>query len=219
MTRTRKWVSGTAVLVLIVLAAGWFLLISPKKSEAASLQATALGQQSTNDGLRAKVSQLKAEDAQKPQQEAKLATFRQQVPQTPAEPALVRRLSAIAKQSNVFFESLNVVNPNGLNVPGAPAATKDNILEQITVTMTVEGTYYSAERFLNLIEGLKRVTLVTSVTINSAGDVSTGGTPDPTVHKYLITARVFATADGAPAAGTGSTAAPSSGNATPTTVQ
>ena len=31
MTRTRKWVSGTAVLVLIVLAAGWFLLVSQER--------------------------------------------------------------------------------------------------------------------------------------------------------------------------------------------
>ena len=170
MTRTRKWVSGTAVLVLIVLVAGWFLLVSPKKSDAAALQASALTQQGTNDGLRAKVAELKAKDAAKPQQEAKLATFRQQVPETPAEPTLVRKLSALAKQANVEFESLNVVNPAGLNVPNAPASDKDTVLEQITVTMTVQGSYYSAERFLNLIEGLKRVMIITGFTGNAISD-------------------------------------------------
>jgi Tfp pilus assembly protein PilO len=220
MTRTRKWVSGTAVLVLIVLVAGWFLLVSPKKADAAALQASALTQQGTNDGLRAKVAQLKAQDAAKPQQEAKLATFRQQVPETPAEPTLVRKLSALAKQANVEFESLNVVNPAGLNVPNAPVADKDTVLEQITVTMTVQGSYYSVERFLNLIEGLKRVMIITGFTGNAISDASQGATADPTLHKFVISARVFTTTNpAAPAPGTATTTKPSSGNASPTTVQ
>ena len=221
MTRTRKWVSGTAVLVLIVLVAGWFLLISPKKSDAASLQSQALGVQATNDGLRAKVADLKAKAAAKPQQEAKLALFRQQVPETPAEPSLVRTVSGIAKQANVQFESLNVVNPTGVNVPAAPAAEKDTVLKQMTVTMTVEGSYYAAERFLNLVEGLKRVMLVTGVNIVNLSDVQKNGGPDTTQHKYIITARVFlATNPPAGAVVAPTTTAPAtSGNATPTTVQ
>jgi Tfp pilus assembly protein PilO len=215
MTRTRKWVSGTAVLVLIVLAAGWFLLVSPKKSDAATLQQTALAQAATNDGLRAKVASLKAQDAQIPQQEAKLATFRQQVPETPAEPALVRQLSALAKQSGMLFEALNAANPAGLNVPSAPVAAKDNSLNQMSITMTVEGTYYSAERFLDLLESMKRVMIVTGITGNTTSDVQN----DPTSHKYTISARVFTTTtSGAPAAGATATA-PASGSASPTTVQ
>jgi Tfp pilus assembly protein PilO len=215
MTRTRKWVSGTAVLVLIVLAAGWFLLVSPKKSDAATLQQSALAQAATNDGLRAKVAALKAQNAQIPQQEAKLATFRQQVPQTPAEPALVRQLSALAKQSGVIFEVLDAANPAGLNVPSAPSAAKDNSLNQMSITMTVEGSYYSAERFLDLLESMKRVMIVTGISGNTTSDVQN----DPTSHKYTIMARVFTTTNtGATAAGATSTA-PASGNASPTKVQ
>lgn len=219
MTRTRKWVSGTAVLVLIVLVAGWFLLISPKKSQAASLQTQALGQQATNDGLRAKVAQLKAEAALTPQQEAKLALFRQRVPETPAEPALVRRMSAIAKQANVQFEAFTVVNPTGVNVPNAPAAERDTVLQQMTVTLTVEGSYYAAERFLNLVEGLQRVTIVSGVNINSVGDIAKNGAPDPTIHKYVITARVFLATNGAPVASSTTTGPATTGTTSPTKVQ
>jgi Tfp pilus assembly protein PilO len=220
MTRTRKWVSGTAVLVLIVLVAGWFLLVSPKKADAANLQANVLSQQSSNAGLRVKIAQLKAEDAQRPQQEAKLALFHQQVPQTPAQPALIRQLSALAKQTGVEFEALTVVNPNGLNVPQAPAAEKDTVLEQITVTMTVQGTYFACERFINLVEGLKRVTLITGLLIKSTADTPAGTAVNPSLHRFTITARIFTTTDpAAPAAGATPTTAPSSGNASPTTVQ
>ena len=72
MTRTRKWVSGTAVLVLLVLVAGWFLLVSPKKADAANLQASVLSQQSSNDGLRAKIAQ----DGMLKEQDRYLATLR-----------------------------------------------------------------------------------------------------------------------------------------------
>jgi|BarGraIncu00222A_1022003.scaffolds.fasta_scaffold00264_20 Tfp pilus assembly protein PilO len=215
MTRTRKWVTGTAVLVLIVLAAGWFLLVSPKKSDAATLQQTALAQAATNDGLRVKVAALKAANAQIPQQEAKLATFHQQVPETPAEPALVRQLSALAKQSGMLFEVLNAANPAGLNVASAPVAAKDNSLNQMSITMTVEGSYYSAERFLDLLESMKRVMIVTGISGNTTSDVP----GDLTIHKFTINARVFTTTtSGAPAAGATSTA-PASGNASPTKVQ
>jgi Tfp pilus assembly protein PilO len=219
MTRTRKWVSGTVVLVLLVLVAGWFLLVSPKKADASNLQATALTQQGTNDGLRAKVAQLKAQDAAKPQQEAKLALFRQQVPENPAEAALVRKLSALSKQSGVEFESLLVVDPAGLNVPSAPAAGHDTVLEQITLSMTIQGSYYSGERFLNLLEGLKRVTLVTGLVVDATANASVGQPLDPSIHKFVITVRVFTTTDPAPVPASPTTAAPATGNASPTTVQ
>lgn len=191
MTRTRKWVSGTAVLVLLILVAGWFLLVSPKKADAASLQSAALAQQSTNDGLRTQVALLKAQDAQKPQQEAKLASFRQQVPETPAEPALIRQLAAFAKRCNVELDQLTVVNPAALTVPGAPVATDHTLLEQVTVTFVIQGSYFNAERFLNLVEGLKRVMLVTGITVDSAGTFGAHEAPDPSRHKFTVAARVF----------------------------
>ena len=95
--------------------------------------------------------------------EAKLALFRQQVPETPAEPTLVRAaLGAIlGAMAEVEFQSLNVVDPAGLNVPSAPLRTSDTVLDQITGTMTVGQLLQRRSRFLNLVEGLKRVTIVT----------------------------------------------------------
>ena len=219
MTRTRKWVSGTVVLALVVLVAGWFLLVSPKKADAASLQAAALAQQSTNDGLRAKVSQLKAQDAQRPQQEAKLAKFRQQVPETPSEPALIRHLNALAKQTQVEVETVSVINPAGLQVPGAPAAEDHTQLEQITLSFVIQGSYFNAERFLNLIEGSGRVMLVTGLSIDKTAILGKDAAVNTSIHKYTITARIFVATN--PPAGSKPVTAPSTApaNASPTTVQ
>ena len=94
------------------------------------------------------------------------------------------------------------------------------MLEQITVTMTVQGSYFACERFLNLVEGLPRVTLITGMLIKSSADTPTGQTLNTSIHRFTITARIFTTTDpAAPAAGATPTTAPSSGNASPTTVQ
>ena len=37
MTETRKWSAGAVVLIVAIVAAGWFLLVSPKRSDAADL--------------------------------------------------------------------------------------------------------------------------------------------------------------------------------------
>ncbi len=45
MTKSRTWTVGTAVLVVLILLAGWFLLVTPKRSHAADLQAQAARRQ------------------------------------------------------------------------------------------------------------------------------------------------------------------------------
>jgi Tfp pilus assembly protein PilO len=181
MTRTRRWAVGTALLVLLIMLAGWLLLVSPKRSEADDVRAQAAAQEAKNAELTSQISQLQAQQKQLPQQEAKLATIREQIPQTPALPPLVRTLSSIADSANVVVTALTPATPAALPTAtgtaasaAAPTTSPDGTqLRMIATTITVQGTYYNIERFFSSLETMKRVALVTGFSI-VPGEVATG---------------------------------------------
>lgn len=221
MTRTRKWTLATAGLVVLVLLAGWLLVISPKRSEAAELTDQAAAQVDKNQQLRAQIEVLKAQAADLPAQEAKLAEIRQKLPANPALPGLVRSLSSIASKSGVVLVSVSPAEPSDVVDPAAaaaaaqpsssdpaaddaatddPAAEVPVGLKSIQLTITVTGSYYDIEQFFNKAEDLTRSMMVTGFTMNPAEEDS-GGTTDELTSE--ITARVYyAPADAAAAATT-----------------
>ena len=66
MTRTAKWTAGTAVLAIVMSLAGWLLLISPQRSEAAELREAAASQRSINASLQVRLDELVAKSATYP---------------------------------------------------------------------------------------------------------------------------------------------------------
>ncbi len=126
MTRMRKWSLGTAFAVVLVLAAGWFLLISPKRSEAAELKAQNVQQLDANGVLRDKIAALKEQAKDLPAQEARLAEIRQHLPNNPGLPSMVRALDGIATKTGVEIVSLTPAVPEphpGLAAAAAGGAT------------------------------------------------------------------------------------------------
>jgi Tfp pilus assembly protein PilO len=115
--KLKQWVALTVVGCLAVLAAGWFLVVSPKRSDAADLRTQAEQQRSTNVGLTAKLATLKAQARDLPKQQAALATVAAKIPDNPALPALIRALSAAASDAGVELVSLAPAEPS----PVAPA--------------------------------------------------------------------------------------------------
>ncbi len=51
MTDTRKWSALAVVLVAAIFAAGWFLLVSPKRGEASELRSRRCTQEEANARL------------------------------------------------------------------------------------------------------------------------------------------------------------------------
>lgn len=71
MTPIRKWALGIAVLTVLMVIAGWLLLISPKRSAAAELRAAAATQRGTNATLQLRLEELTAKAANRPNLEAR----------------------------------------------------------------------------------------------------------------------------------------------------
>ena len=132
MDKLKQWVALTVVGCLAVMAAGWFLLISPKKAEAADLVAQTSEQEATNDGLRTQLQVLKAQAKDLPKKQADLARVSAKIPDNPALPSLIRALTTAASSAGVQLVSLTpgapvpVAPPPGTVVaPAEPAAAQE----------------------------------------------------------------------------------------------
>lgn len=217
MTRTRVWTLGTAAVVALVLAAGWFLLISPTRADAASIQEQTVTQQQANVQLAQKIEQLKVQAQDLPAQEAKLAEIRQKIPASPGLPSFIKSLSSISDESNVVLVSIEPLVPSTLStgstetgVPtteapateGSGEVTLDSAppssVQFIQAQVTVRGGYFNTEQFLTKMEGLKRAYLTTGFDIA----MSTDAEADAGEIETHLQIRVFfspTVADAAPA--------------------
>lgn len=222
MTVTRKWSLMAALLVLAILAAAWFLLISPKRGEAAALRATTATQEEANARLTQQLSVLQAQQADLPAQRARLAVFKTRIPENPALPTLIRDLTAAGRKVGATIDTMTPGLPLELvgaqplvpvappapatdastagadaAVPAAPVAPPAPVagsLYQVPLSLTVTGSYFELEQFVNKLEGLKRSFLVTGFTVTPASseDATEGDL------SIALTGRVFLSPPAAP---------------------
>jgi Tfp pilus assembly protein PilO len=169
MTKTRQWTIFTVLAVVVVLLAGWLLLVKPQSAKTTSLRSQAATQQSNNALLQTKLASLLTEKHQLVNQQAALAKFRTQVPQNASEPAIIRQLSAAAAGANVDLIGITPGIPSLVATPGTavgssslPAApSASGQLVQLPVSIGITGTYPNVESFFQEIEKLPRAMLVT----------------------------------------------------------
>jgi type IV pilus assembly protein PilO len=173
MTASRKWTVGTALVALLVLVAGWFLLIAPKRGEVADLEAQTAEQVSTNASLAIELEQLKAANKDLPEKQAELAALQTKIPETPDLTGYIRELQDIARQADVGLVSMTPAAAVTLGQPAGALGTAGlapESLAAIDVAVVVEGDYTSIERFFNEMETTERYTLVGGYTIAEVED-------------------------------------------------
>ncbi|MCW2779261.1 MAG: hypothetical protein JWN17_2986 [Frankiales bacterium] len=176
MDKLKQWVALTVVGCLAILAAGWFLLVSPKKAEAEDLRTQAASQDSTNATLQTKLAMLKAQAKDLPKQQAKLAAVAAKIPENPALPALIRALDSASAEAGVELVSIAPGQPTAVTAaaattpvaPGAvaaPAGSAAGTLSSIPVAINVVGGYFEVQQFMSGLEGLSRALRVTALTL------------------------------------------------------
>ncbi len=226
MTKTRAWIAGATALGLLLSVASWFLLISPQRSEAASLREQATSQQAFNDEIKIKTKQLQAQFASLPARQAQLDEIRQQMPNNPALPSLVRSLSEHAESSGVNLESIAPTTPAPL--AAAPAAGTPTTaaptagIQQIQTTIGLTGTYAELTLYLQKVQRqMRRAVLIESVALaeSTESTESTEGSQAAATEvgaspplKLTITGKVFVLDPKAVAVATGATTATAPSN-------
>ena len=191
MDKLKQWVALTVLAAFAILAAGWFLLVSPKRSEAADLQTQAASQVSANQQLSTQLDVLKAQAKELPKKQADLAKVAAKIPSNPALPALVRALTAASTSAGVEFVSVTPGTPAvvaapaaapaapaggaaapaaapaaAAGTPAAPApASPAGTLASIPVSINVVGDYFEVEQFIANLENLPRALRITNLAL------------------------------------------------------
>ncbi|HET9657924.1 MAG TPA: type 4a pilus biogenesis protein PilO [Kineosporiaceae bacterium] len=205
-TRTARWSAGAAGLCVLLLAVAWFLLVSPRRAQAADLADQNASAQQANAKLQLQIEGLKAQSAQLPTFRAQLATLLRQLPATADMPTLVRDLNSFASESGVQLDTLTPGSATFFGVkPGAVAggaaggagggAAKPTGVVEIPISLVARGDYFQAVAFLQKVQTqLSRVFLVREVQVAQS---SSGGGPGQI--QLTITGGVFSWPAGAQA--------------------
>ena len=244
MSKLHQWAAVGVAAVLAVLAGGWFLLVSPTRSDAEALRVQAEEQTVANDRVRTQLQVLQAQADALPQQRARLAEVAARIPETADLPALIRALTAAAAAGDVEFVSLvpgppapvaapvaPVVAPSGEPDGGTTAPTTTTAggstagtLHAIPVTLSVVGGYYQVERYVAALEDLPRALRITGLNLapgaNPVAPPVAGDTVDDgSSLAAVITGTVFLAPGQTPlpTAGSSTTGPAATGTTTPTT--
>jgi type IV pilus assembly protein PilO len=216
-TKTKQWSALAALAAVAILAGGWFLLVSPKRSNAADLRSQAAAKESANAQLVTELSALKAQAKDLPAQQAKLAAVAAKIPANSAMPALIRNLDSAASDVGVELVSITPTPaaPLTASAPTAATAAKPagvakattaagtttaaarstaaaaGSLEQIGVTLNVVGSYFQVAEFLDRLENLPRAFKVGGVNLAPGNNpVKPGASQPSTDSGKMLTATI-----------------------------
>ena len=177
MDKLKQWVALTVVGVLAIGAGGYFLLISPKKTTASSINVQADGKDHANAMLETQLASLKAQAKTLPAQQAAFAAVAAKIPDNPELPALIRALDKAAAAADVELVSISpsvatpvVAAPAAVVTPAAsagtaaaarptgaaPSSAAAGTLNALPLVLNVVGGYFQVEQFLDRLENLQR---------------------------------------------------------------
>jgi type IV pilus assembly protein PilO len=214
MDKLKQYVVFAVLGSLVVLAAGWFLLVSPKRSQAADLRTQAATAVTANSQLENQLQVLKAQAKDLPKQQAKLAAVAAKIPDNPALPALIRALTTAGTSAGVELVSVTPGTPVAVAAaaaapaaaaPAAPAAGVSTAgqLAAIPLTLSIAGGYFQVEQFVANLENLPRSMRLTTLTVapgaNPVKPVKTGSVDDGRSLLTTVTGQVFMAANRAAA--------------------
>ncbi|WP_337062735.1 type 4a pilus biogenesis protein PilO [Kineococcus sp. G2] len=182
ISKTKLWTAGAVLVSLALVLATWFLVISPKRAEAADLATDRAAAEASNASIRLKTEQLQAQFATLPERRAELAEIRSEFPSEAEVPTLLRSLEQHATSAGVTLVS---ITPGALAayVPGAdPAAAttptaSGATISALPVTVAVSGSFAQTELFVKQVQAdMKRYLLLENASLavedSAAGETS-----------------------------------------------
>lgn len=184
----RLWLAGGALVVGVVLAAGWLTVVRPELGKADQRHEDAQSAQDSNLALLQQVVALRSRSGQLGELAAQVAAAYQALPATPSLDAFTRELSGDAAASGVTLSGISVGPPTGTGpaagaasgtatagatgttaaagaaAAGAAAAGQSRT---IAVTVTSTGPVAAEQNFVQRVQGGARAATITSVGLTS----------------------------------------------------
>jgi Tfp pilus assembly protein PilO len=170
MNRKSNSVAPLALLVVLVIAAGFLLMVKPKRADVADARIeleTATADLATT---RQAIASMKASV-----DDSELKALLNRIPRNDQTPEFIEVISREAGAANVRVSTLSFSSPN-VSTLGSGS--------QYDVTMTVKGPRVGVEAFLAALHAIERLTIIERASVSSAvslaeGSVDSGSGTDP----------------------------------------
>jgi type IV pilus assembly PilO-like protein len=203
-SRTGRWSLGTALLCVVLLAATWFLLISPRRAEASDLGEQAAAASNEALMLQQQLARLKEQYAGLAEEKARLKAIQAQLPPDADVAALLRDLQDLATTAGVSLDSIApglpaVLGADGSTGPSAGATAGAGSVVRVPLEITVSGQYFEDSLYLKYLQTrMTRSILISGLTTapsSTAGTTSTSPTATPSTAQPAATGTTTASQD------------------------
>jgi Tfp pilus assembly protein PilO len=211
------------VVVLVAIAAGWLLVVSPERQKAKSLAAEVTTAQSSLASAEGQLASARSAEAQYSKAYAAVVSLGKAVPAEEEVPSLIFQLSHATNQRNVDFNSI-ATSSTGAAASAATGAVAAAGITQMPFTFIFNGGFFDLERLFRSMTafatydktgGLEvngRLLTIQSVKLAPESTSSTPGKPGKealtgtiTASAYVLPASQGLTAGATPAAPAGVT--------------
>jgi Tfp pilus assembly protein PilO len=150
--------------MLLLTAAWWMFLVSPRNSRIAELGDELVVAQDTEQRLRVQVRQLEEIRDREVEYLAALGQLESLIPERPLLDEFIEKIFALTNDTGVELQAL---------VPAFPAVLEDGTdLRQIAITAQLEGEFFEVLGFLFGLNELDRLVRVDAISVASSVDPS-----------------------------------------------
>ena len=169
-SRVRLTAIGGIVIVLAVIAVIWFAVLSPRMSEAAQLDEQATTLETANLGLQNQYNRSLDLARQAPEAALEAQRLFAAMPQQAELPRVLEQITQAALDAGIDAKDVQTINTT-IPAPVAPEGATDAsgvALAQLQVSITATGGRAQALQFLDNLQALDRILLVTSSRLTAA---------------------------------------------------
>ncbi len=147
---------GGAASAVLLLAIGWFLLISPQKAQTSSLQDQTAASELRLSSVQHRLAELRRQNKALPRYRAQLARDRDALPATSGLSDFLRELQAAGDSAGVSVRGVNVGAPSEVTGAATPVYA-------LPITVTAAGDMAPLGRFLDQLQQVQpRAVLIAS---------------------------------------------------------
>lgn len=190
-TQERLWLVGGAVAAFVMVLIGYFLLISPQRTETQNVKSQVADQQIQTAALQQRIDTLTAQSKDLPLYKSQLAALQLALPSSSGLPDLLRTLQALGNETLAQVSSLTVGPPTEVSAAAgavapapaevttseaptssaetaAPIVPTSSGIYSLSITAQVEGSTSQLGEFLDQLQSVQpRAVLITAITLAS----------------------------------------------------
>lgn len=171
-TSVRVALAVSLIAVVGVALLAWFLVLSPRLSEASTLQQQAEQLQTANLSLRNQYNQAADQAQEAPEAAAQAQVLFATMPQEAELPEVIEQIITAATDAGISprdIQTINTTIPEPIGTGGAadPSGIR---LAQLILSITAIGTTEQSLAFMDNLQGLDRALLVTSTQLAAAAE-------------------------------------------------